>query len=158
MKIAHIQIVLWMECDLFGCSVLILLYVNSYHMVGKRVESKVWPHGIFFFFFFDNRQYYIFKEKGTPQSTLQASKRTTGRLCLLKQKDWTLLMESFATTWATALQSLLTQENRQDLKDYNRRRILLIKALISQWGWMEGCWVNPSISWNFLQWQSGAIL
>ena len=86
MKIAHIQIVLWMECDLFGCLALILLYVNSYHMVGKRVESKVRPHGIFFFFF-DNRQYYIFKEKGTPQSTLQASKRTTGRLCLLKQKD-----------------------------------------------------------------------
>ena len=126
----------------YGWNVICLVVQYSFccmltHIIwlGKELRARCGPMG---FFFCDNRQYYIFKEKWTPQSTLQASKRTTGRLCLLKQKDWTLLMESFATTWAAALQSLLTQENRQDLKDSNRRRILLIIALISQWGWMEG--------------------
>jgi len=59
------------------------------------------------------------QEERTRQSTLQASMRTTGRLCLLKQKDWTILMESFAVTWATVLQSLLTQLKRQDPRVLN---------------------------------------
>ena len=90
------------------------------------------------FFFFLINVNVINQEGKTRQSTLQVSKRTTSRLWLLKQNDWTELMESFVVAWATTLQSLLTQIKRLEVNDSLRTRILLIILLMTQSGWQSG--------------------